>query len=100
TWVFVSRFQKLTGSTAATIVLSGFTYASLHLAEYWTRYDTPAHAALSVIFILLFFGGPGMVKSYLTVRTGNAWVHLWGYHVIWPHVTGDTPIFVKIFGIE
>jgi len=41
-----------------------------------------------------------MVKAYLTLRTGNAWVHLWGYHVIWPHVTGDTPIFVKIFGIE
>jgi hypothetical protein len=99
TSILVPRYKKLTGSTAAAVVLGGFTYASLHLEEYWTRYDTPAHAALSVIFILLFFGGPGMVKSYLTVRTGNAWVHLWGYHVIWPHVTGDTPIFVKIFGI-
>ncbi len=100
TSILVPRYQKLTGSTAATMVLSGFTYASLHLTEYWTRYDTPAHAALSVIFIVLLFGGPGMVKAYLTLRTGNAWVHLWGYHVIWPHVTGDTPIFVKIFGIE
>jgi hypothetical protein len=100
TSILVPRYQKLTGSTAATMVLSGFTYASLHLTEYWTRYDTPAHGALSVIFIMLLFGGPGMVKAYLTLRTGNAWVHLWGYHVIWPHVTGDTPIFVKIFGIE
>jgi hypothetical protein len=99
TSILVPRYQKLTGSTAATVVLGGFTYASLHLAEYWTRYDSPAHAALSVIFIVLFFGGPGMVKAYLTLRTGNAWVHLWGYHVIWPHVTGDTSIFVKIFGI-
>jgi hypothetical protein len=99
TSILVPRYQKLTGSTAATVVLGGFTYASLHLAEYWTRYDTPAHAALSVIFIVLFFGGPGLVKSYLTLRTGNAWVHLWGYHAIWPHVTGDTSIFVKIFGI-
>jgi hypothetical protein len=99
TSILVPRYYKLTGSTAATCVLGGFTYASLHLAEYWTQYDTPAHGALSVIFIVLLFGGPGMVKAYLTMRTGNAWVHLWGYHVIWPHVTGDTPIFVKVFGI-
>jgi len=97
--ILVPRYKKLTGSTAATVVLGGFTYASLHLAEYWTRYDSPAHGALSVIFIVLFFGGPGMVKAYLTLRTGNAWVHLWAYHAIWPHLTGDTPIFVKIFGI-
>lgn len=100
TSILVPRYQKLTGSTPATIVLGGFTYAALHLAEGWTRYDTPAHAALSVIFIVLFFGGPGMVKSYLTLRTGNAWVHLWGYHVIWPHVTGDTPLLVRIFDIR
>jgi hypothetical protein len=100
TSILVPRYYRLTGSTAATCVLGGFTYASLHLAEYWTRYDTPAHGALSVIFITLLFGGPGMVKAYLTMRTGNAWVHLWGYHVIWPHVTGDTPLFVKIFGLR
>jgi hypothetical protein len=100
TSLLVPRYKKLTGSTAATVVLGGFTYASLHLTEYWTRYDTFAHSALSVIYIVLFFGGPGMVKSYLTQRTGNAWVHLWGFHVIWPHVTADTPVFVKIFGVS
>jgi hypothetical protein len=100
TAILVPRYKKLTNSTAATVVLSGFTYASLHLTEYWTRYDTPAHGALSIIFIVLLFGGPGMVKGYLTLRTGNAWVHLWGFHAIWPHVTDDTPIFVKIFGIR
>jgi hypothetical protein len=41
-----------------------------------------------------------MIKSYLTLRTGNAWVHLWAYHAIAPHVTSDTPIVVKIFGIR
>jgi len=45
---------------------------------------------LSFIFIMLLFGGPGMVKSYLTQRTGNAWVHLWGFDAISPHVTDDT----------
>jgi hypothetical protein len=100
TAILVPRYKKLTNSTAGAVVLSGFTYASLHLTEYWTRYDTPSHAVLSVIFIVLLFGGPGMVKGYLTLRTGNAWVHLWGFHAIWPHVTDDTPIFVKIFGIR
>ena len=47
--------------------------------------------------IMLLFGGPGMVKSYLTQRTENAWVHLWGYHPILPHVTDETGILVKIF---
>src|SRR5207245_1966794 len=69
-----------------------YDFSHLHLG--------PAQAALSVIFIGLLFGGPGMVKAYLTLRTGNAWVHLWGYHVIWPHLTGDTPGFVKIFAIR
>lgn len=100
TSILVPRYKKLTNSTAATVVLSGFTYASLHLTEYWTRYDTPAHAMLSVIFIVLLFGGPGLVKGYLTLRTGNAWVHLWAFHAIWPHVSDDTPIFVKIFGVR
>jgi hypothetical protein len=100
TSILVPRYRKITGSTAATVVLGGFTYAAMHLTEYWTRYDTPSHSALSVIFIVLFFGGPGMVKAYLTLRTGNAWVHLWGYHVIWPHVSGDTPLFVKIFNLR
>lgn len=97
--ILIPRYKRITGSAAATVVLGGFTYAALHLSEDWTRYDTPAHAALSVVFIMLFFGGPGMVKSYLTQRTGNAWVHLWGFHAIWPHVTDDTPVFVKIFGL-
>jgi len=37
TAILVPRYYRLTGSTAATCVLSGFTYASLHLVEYWTR---------------------------------------------------------------
>src|SRR5215469_17740355 len=44
--------------------------------------------------------GPGLIKSYLTLRTGNACVHLWAYHAIAPHVISDTPVVVKIFGIH
>jgi hypothetical protein len=39
------------------------------------------------------------MKSYLTLRTANAWVHLWGYHAVTPHVTGDTTMIVDVFRI-
>jgi hypothetical protein len=40
-----------------------------------------------------------MIKSVLTLRTGNAWVHALSYHILAPHVIVDTPLIVKIFGI-
>jgi hypothetical protein len=43
-----------------------------------------------VIFLFLQYFGPGLIKSVLTLRTGNAWVHLWAYHAVAPHVTLDT----------
>jgi hypothetical protein len=38
-----------------------------------------------------------MIKTVLTLRTGNAWVHVWAYHAIAPHALADTPNIVKIF---
>jgi len=38
-------------------------------------------------------------KSFVTLRTGNAWVHAIGYHAIAPHVIADTPLVAKIFRI-
>ncbi len=55
---------------------------------------------LTIIFLFLQFGPPGLVKSYLTWKTGNARVHLWAYHPVAPHVTVDTPHLVKVFGIR
>lgn len=52
-----------------------------------------------MLVVVLTFGSPGLMKFYLTLRTANAWVHLWGYHAITPHVTGDTPMIVDIFRI-
>ncbi len=40
-----------------------------------------------------------MVKSVLTLRTGNAWVHALAYHAFAPHVLLDTPTVVDIFQI-
>jgi len=41
-----------------------------------------------------------MAKSVLTLRTGNAWVHVWAYHAIDPHVFIDTPTIVELFQIH
>ena len=49
--------------------------------------------------MLLGYTGPGMVKSLITLRTGNAWVHTIAYHVVAPHVIVDTPLVVQAFGI-
>src|SRR5215204_4362621 len=91
------RFLKLTGSVAATIVLGGVAYATIHFFEAWTTYDTVANGMLSVVVVTFKYFGPGMIKSVLTLRTGNAWVHLWAYHAIAPHVTVDTPNIVNVF---
>jgi hypothetical protein len=98
--ILMPRYARLTGSTAATVLLGAASYAAVHIFEYWTVYDSLPHALLSLIFVMLTFITPGLVKSYLTVRTGNAWVHLWGYHAIAPHVTSDTPMIVEIFRIR
>lgn len=98
--ILFPRYMKLTRSPATTVLLGALSYAALHVFEYWTVYDSVPHAILSVLFVVLSFIGPGLIKSYLTLRTGNAWVHLWAYHAIAPHVTADTPLVVRIFGIR
>jgi hypothetical protein len=95
--ILLPRFLKLTSSMAATIVLGGITYAVIHLFESWTAYDTVANGTLSLIFLMFQYFGPGMIKSALTLRTGNAWVHVWAYHAVAPHVTVDTPNIVNVF---
>ena len=98
--ILMPRYARLTGSATTTVLLGAVSYAALHVTEYWTVYDSLRHGVLSVIFILLTFFWPGLIKSFLTLRTGNAWVHLWAYHAIAPHVTSDTPNIVKFFSIK
>jgi len=95
--VLVPRFQRLTGSTATTVILGGVAYTLVHCFDGWMAVDTANATVLSVIFLFLQYFGPGMVKAALTVRTGNAWVHVWAYHAVTPHVLADTPTIVKIF---
>ena len=50
--------------------------------------------------VCLTFFSPGIVKSFLTFRTGNAWVHMWGFHAIAPHVMVDTRLIVYDLNIR
>ncbi len=98
--ILVPRYLKLTGSVPAAVILGGITYALLHILDGWTSFRSPADAVLSVLFVLLFYTGPGMFKAFITIRSANAWTHVWAYHAIAPHTLMDTPMFVKIFGIR
>ena len=41
-----------------------------------------------------------MFKSFVTLRTGNAWIHAIGYHAIAPHTIIDAPNIAKVFSIR
>ncbi len=88
--ILLPRFARLTGSPATTAILGGVAYAVIHTFESWAVYSTVSAGLLTVIFLFLQYFGPGLIKSVLTQRTGNAWVHVWAYHAIAPHVTLDT----------
>jgi hypothetical protein len=98
--ILVPRYLKLTGSRTTTILLGGGTYAAMHIVEGWSVFDTPRDIALSLIFVGLQYFGPGMIKTVITLRTGNAWVHAIAYHAIAPHVVVDAPLVAKIFGVR
>jgi len=98
--ILLPRLHRITGSTPATIVLGGLTYAAVHFFDGWTNFSTIRAGVLSVIFLVLQYFGPGMIKTVLTLRTGNTWVHVWSYHAIAPHATIDAPTVVKPFHLH
>jgi hypothetical protein len=97
--ILVPRYLKLTGSAISVVLLGGLTYAAMHVVEGWSAFDSPRDIALSLMFVLFQYFGPGMMKTVLTLRTGNAWVHALSYHAVAPHVIVDAPLVVKVFGI-
>jgi hypothetical protein len=98
--ILLPRYLRLTGSVTATVLCGGLTYAGLHLWDAWAVLTSPASAGLSVIFLAFTYLGPGMIKSWLTLRTGNAWVHVWAYHAFAPHTLVDTPHIVEVFRLR
>ena len=97
--ILVPRYLKLTNSVTTSVILGGVSYATFHLFEFWTLYGSFEAALVSLLFVYLQFTGAGMIKAFMTLRSGNAWTHLWGYHVIAPHLWMDTILIVTAFGI-
>jgi hypothetical protein len=98
--ILVPRYLTLTGSATTTVLLGGLTYTGLHAWDAWAVFTSPRGAALSVIFLVFTYLGPGMIKTFLTLRTGNAWVHVWAYHAFAPHTLLDTPHIVDVLRIR
>jgi hypothetical protein len=98
--ILVPRFLRLTGSSTTTVILGGLTYTALHIWDAWTVFTSPGNVALSVAFLLLTYLAPGMFKTVLTLRTGNAWVHVWAYHALAPHTLIDAPHLVHVFHLK
>ena len=97
--ILLPRYVRLT-SPVTGFLLGAASYPAMHIFEAWTRYDTVTNSVISVIFVFITFFPPGIMKSFLTMRTGNAWVHLWAFHAISPHVTVDTRLIVRDFNLK
>jgi hypothetical protein len=97
--ILLPRYARLFSPPTA-FLAGAVSYPLMHVFESWTRYDSPQHAAISIIFVLLTFFPAGVMKSFLTFRTGNAWVHMWGFHAITPHVMVDTRLIVHDLDIR
>ena len=97
--ILLPRYARLV-SPAVAYLLGAVSYPAMHVFESWTRYDSLTHAAVSLIFVFLTFFPAGLMKSFLTMRTGNAWVHMWAFHAITPHVMVDTRLVVHDFDIR
>jgi hypothetical protein len=97
--ILMPRYFKLFSPMTA-YLLGAISYPTIHIFESGTRYDSIRAAAMSLTFVYLLLIPAGLMKSFLTWRTGNAWVHVWAYHAISPHVTVDTRLIVNDFGIK
>jgi hypothetical protein len=95
--IALPRVLKVTGSVPVTAIIGGFVYAAMHVFDGWATYDSLNTGLLTLIFLTLQYFGPGLIKSVLTLRTGNVWVHVWGYHAIAPHATIDAPTLMHVF---
>jgi hypothetical protein len=97
--ILMPRYARLASPMTA-YLLGAVSYPTSHLFEPWTQYGSLTQGVSSLMLVYLTFFPAGLMKSFLTVRTGNAWVHVWAYHAISPHVTIDTPLVVRDFNIK
>jgi hypothetical protein len=82
-----SRYFTLFSPMTA-YLLGALSYPTMHILESGTRYDSIGAAAMSLTFVCLLLIPAGLIKPFLTWRTGKALMQVWAYHAISPHVTG------------
>ncbi len=78
------RLAILTQSWINGSVLAGLTYGLYHSREFYLEWDSVSQIVVSLAWImqLAFFG---VLKGVSTLRTGNAWIHIFNTHL--PHLT-------------
>jgi hypothetical protein len=59
--ILLPRYARLFSLPVAFLV-GAVSYPLMHIFESWTRYDSPYHAVVSVIFVLLTFFPAGSHK--------------------------------------
>lgn len=73
--ILMPRYAKLASPMTA-YLLGAVSYPASHIFESWTQYGSVTQDASSLMLVFLTSFPAGLMKSFLTVRTGNAWVHL------------------------
>lgn len=64
------------------------------------RADQAPPGSTSLILVVLQYSGSGIIKTVITLPTGNASVQAIAYHAIAPHVVLDTPLIAKVSGVR
>lgn len=87
------RFALLTKSWIGGAILTGLVYGVYHFNEFYLSWDSGSAIAVSLAWAMqsAFFG---VIKGITTLRTGNAWLHIFNTHT--PHLA-EAPEIHRIF---
>ncbi len=88
------RLAVATGSISVAAAIGGVVYGLYHAREFYLAWDSLTAVGLSVAWLvqIAFYGA---IKTIVTLRTGNAWMHIFVTHM--PHL-GETPEVARVFG--
>lgn len=90
--ILAPRLAILSGSWEGGAVLAGIAYGVYHLREFYLEWHTLPQVAVSLSWVtqIAFFG---VLKAITTLRTGNAWLHIFNTHL--PHLA-EAPEVVRV----
>jgi hypothetical protein len=90
------RLAVLGGSWIVGAVLVGLVYAAYHATEFYLSWASPSEGIVSLAW-LGQFAYFGLLKGITTLRTGNAWLHIFVTHT--PHLA-EAPAVARVLGIR